>query len=403
MRLYLKFLFFLIIVAHTALIGFYVVIPVRTILLIGFFGLAFLAYKSVIVQIIRRHHIVTITFFVMLFLGGVLALLDHRAFGDIGEGFVRNGLQPFLVFVVTYTAIELFGLAFVLNCVIWSGILSGLFALLQSIDFPLSWEVRRLIGQIQGDPADIKEILRTQGRPLGLNFTPILLSYHLVASYALANLSYRLGLMSGRTYAVIAVITLLASAASGTRSLLLGVLLHETLQLALRGKIKSILLLGVMGAGVVGGYYYLTQQGSRIVSVDDASAVSRLTLFQFGLRLLMENPFGYGLGMNTADHAWKFFQEFSHLPKASAIFRISIHNAFINFLLQYGLLGGVYMIACAIFNLKLTWFVMVTFFPYCINAFFHNAGVFVGELYFWFAFAPVLYIYTFLRPRAAAR
>ncbi len=393
MSLYLKFLFLVILFLHVALAKFTVIIPVRTIALFIFASLLFLVHHQKFLDSIFRASRVYMVMLVIAFIGGFLAFLNGVQLYELAENFLRNTVQPALIFLTTYLAIEIFGLAFVVRALLGFTVVSAVIAILQFAGIDLAWDVRRMLGAIQGDPADIKHILRTGGRPMGLVFTPIMFSYHLVVGYALASMLYQRQMIRPGIYAVISLIALIASAASGTRSLVLGVLVHEARQLLAEGRLKSIALL-LAGVGlVVGAYYYLEAAGSRVASLEDTSAVSRMVLLKYGFHLFLDNPFGYGWGFRPADYAWLYWEELSHLPKADAVFRIGIHNAFINFLLHYGVFGFSVIAILAVTNLRKAIALIIAFLAYFINAMFHNAGVFVGDLYFWFCFAVFIYLH----------
>ena len=393
MKLYLKLIFLLILFLHVALVKLTVFIPVRTMALFVFVGLLFLVHHRQFVNFTSRYAQIFLVFAVMAFLGGFLAVLQGEQLYSLLEHLLRHIIQPLLILSSVYLAVQIFGLTFVVNAILVFVAMSAAVAILQFLGIELAWDIRRFFGNIQGDPADIKEILRTRGRPLGLLLTPIMFSYHLVSGYVVANLLYRHGLMQPRLYALVTIVALFASAANGTRSLVLGILIHECLQFVLRGRLSSYAWLTALAVGAVGGFYYLEAIDSRLVSVEDASAVSRVVLLKFGLQLFLNNPFGYGWGLNPGDHAWLFWELLSDLPKATAIFRLGIHNAFINFLLKYGIFGLSVFALLAALNLRKTFALLVTFLAYFINALFHNAGVFVGDIYFWFAFAIFLHLY----------
>ncbi|NNE23345.1 MAG: O-antigen ligase family protein, partial [Rhizobiales bacterium] len=370
-----------------------VVIPVRTVGLFVFTGLLFMIHNRQFVGSLNRHRQVYMVFGVMALLGGSLAFVHGEEFYSLAESLLRNTIQPVLIFLTVYLAIEIFGIRFVANTFLLFAVISSVAAIFQFVGFDPAWDVRRVLGSIQGDPPDIKHILRTGSRPMGLVFTPILFSYHLVCGYVIANILYRQGLMNPLLYAIFTVIALFGATANGTRSLVLAILVSECLQLAVRGQLKSYVLLAVGAVLAAGGFYYLETVGSRVVSADDSSAVGRFVLLKFGLQLVLDNPLGYGWGVKPGEYAWLFWEELSHLPKASSVFRLGIHNAFVNFLLQYGIFGFSIIAMLAVLHLRKAMAIAGAFLAYFINAMFHNAGVFVGELYFWYAFAVFVYTY----------
>lgn len=405
MTLYLKALFLIVLFLHVALVKLTIVIPVRTIALFFFVGILIFVHYGRFSHVISRFSYVFVVIIIMAFLGAFLAVLNNQELYVVSEYFLRNALQPALVFISVAISIELFGLFFVVNAILFFAAASAGLAILQFVGIDLAWDLRRALGNIQGDPAYITGYLQRQSRPMGLLLTPIMFSYHLVSAYVIANLLFRHGHMQPRLYALFTLMALVGSVACGTRSLVLGILVHEGLQLAMRAQLKSYLWLSIVAALTLGGYLFLEAIGSRVVSVDDASAAVRMPLLQFGIQLFLYNPLGFGWGVTPGEYAWLFWEQISHLPKASGIYRLNIHNTFVNFLLQYGIFGFSIIALIAILNIRKTIAFLVTFLAYLINGMFHNAGVFVGDLYFWFAFAVFLYMYELrdLRPHASAQ
>ena len=80
------------------------------------------------------------------------------------------------------------------------------------------------------------------------------------------------------------------------------------------------------------------------------------------------------------------------MARAEAAFRLDIHNAFLNFVLLYGIYGVLIIALAALFNPGL--FLATAYFVvgYLAHSFFHNDGVFLGDDYFWFAFVIFIYM-----------
>ena len=198
--------------------------------------------------------------------------------------------------------------------------------------------------------------------------------------------------MGGRTYAFLVVAMLAMAAANGTRSLLIGIVLHEVLRQLGGASLKSIATLVVLAIGASVGMDYLASIGSRVTTITDASAVGRWTLYEYGMQLARDNPFGYGWDFNPGDYAWLYWEQLSDMARAEAAFRLDIHNAFLNFVLIYGIYGVLIVALTALFNPGL--FLATAYFAtaYLAHSFFHNDGVFLGDDYFWFAFVIFLYL-----------
>ena len=110
------------------------------------------------------------------------------------------------------------------------------------------------------------------------------------------------------------------------------------------------------------------------------------------MQLVRDKPFGYGWDFNPGDYAWLYWEQLSDMARAEAAFRLDIHNAFLNFMLIYGIYGVLIIALAALFNPAL--FLATTYFAlaYVAHSFFHNDGIFLGDDYFWFAFVIFLYL-----------
>jgi O-antigen ligase len=266
------------------------------------------------------------------------------------------------------------------------------FAVLQFADVGFGWQAREILGRLQREPDSLSSVVRARERPFGLSLTAIIFSYHLAAAYITANLLYRKQLIPGRAYAILVVAMLVMAAANGTRSLLIGIVLHEVVHQLGRASLKSIVTLGVLAVVAFVGMDYLASVGSRVATINDASAVGRWTLYEYGMQLVRDNPFGYGWDFNPGDYAWLYWEQLSDMARAEAAFRLDIHNAFLNFVLLYGIYGVLIVALTALFNPGL--FLATAYFAvgYLAHSFFHNDGVFLGDDYFWFAFVIFVYV-----------
>jgi O-antigen ligase len=182
------------------------------------------------------------------------------------------------------------------------------------------------------------------------------------------------------------------AAANGTRSLLAGLFAHEILRQLGSLSMRSAVSLAVIAVGAYVGMDYLASIGSRVATLTDASAVGRWTLYEYGMQLARDNPFGYGWDFNPGDYAWLYWEQLSDMARAEAAFRLEIHNAFLNFVLLYGLYGVLIVGLAALFNPGL--FIATIYFSiaYLVHSFFHNDGIFLGDDYFWFAFAILIFV-----------
>lgn len=394
MKLLLQLLFATILFMHIALAKLTLGLPVRTIGLLFFAGLFFIAYHRQFLIVTKRFTKVYLVFAAIAFLGISLGFLNGQEFRLVMEFLIRDAVQPLLILQTTYLSLMVLGPLFVTRVFMAFLCVNIPIVVLQYLEINAAWQIRHLMTTLQGtDLAAVKNVLREERRAYGLALTPIVFSDYLVSNYIIANLMVRNKLMGVRSYVVLTAASLAGSVANGTRSLVLGILATETFQQVARGRLTSLVWLSLAGVLVIAGYFVFSSTGARVASLQDASALGRIVLYKFGLELLYNNPMGYGWGFNPSRHAWLFWEQISHLPRANVVFRLGIHNAYLNFALQYGIFGFALIGLLAAYNIRKAWAVFTTFIAYFINAFFHNGGVFTGELHFWYAFAVFLYFY----------
>jgi hypothetical protein len=392
MLILVQTVFVLFFILHLCFVKLSVGLPLKDLSLLGLFVLLFLGYPRQLVDALSRLRGLIAIFLALGVLGLCLTFLKGEGIAGSMEAVPRMVVQPFLVVVCTYTLIVLCGVRFVAAVFIGGALITGLFAVVQFADIGAAWQAREFLSKVQNEPHTIASTVRARGRPFGLSLTPIIFSYHLVAAYITANLLNRKKIISDRVYAVMVVAMLVMAAANGTRSLLMGIVLHEVLRRLGGVSVRSLAALAVLAIGAFIGMDYLASVGSRVVTITDASAVGRWTLYEYGLQLVRDNPFGYGWDFNPGDYAWLYWEQLSDMARAEAAFRLDIHNAFLNFVLLYGIYGVLIVAMAALFNPAL--FIATAYFgiAYFAHSFFHNDGIFLGDDYFWFAFVIFLYM-----------
>ena len=142
---------------------------------------------------------------------------------------------------------------------------------------------------------------------------------------------------------------------------------------------------------------YLGMLESRVTEFSDASAVGRTVLYYYGLQLAMDNPFGYGWGFHASEFAWLYWEHLAGMPKSDGAFRLEIHNAFINFILIYGLYGLAVLLVTVVLAPRVMLATAIVAVGYFVNAIFHNGGIFMGDNWFWIAFAMVILVWDHKR------
>lgn len=390
MQTYLKALFVLVVLLNTAFVKLSVGLPIKDLMLFGLFVLLLLTYNLQAATFLQQYHSIFLVFFAFTALGFAITLLNGRNFGGAFISSLRIMVQPMLIMTCTYLMASIAGLRFTATVFIGSAILTGFVAILQFLDVDQAWQLRALLGRLQAEPSDVQSIVQREARPLGISLTPIMYSYHLASAYVLGNLLYRRGLMQPKHYYVFVGVMLAMTIANGTRSLLAGIVLHEIVSNVLTLGRRSVMTLGILAIGGLVTMSVLEAISSRVSSLSDASAVGRVVLFEYGMHLAADHPFGLGWGFDPGDVAWLYWEELAGLGRADVVFSLALHNAYLNFFLMYGVFGVLILIVIAVAAPRRLLEIAVFSLAYLFHATFHNDGIFLGDDYYWFAFAMFL-------------
>lgn len=386
MKFYLAALFILEMFLYTCLVKLSIILPVRNLLLVFLFFVIMVAYRSEVFAFVRAHLLTASVFLALIIVGGLIAFLNERSIGTIIQYALSDVIQPFLILVSTYVIARLTSPGFVAGVLIGFAGLTGAVAVAQFAGVEPAWHIRMWLNEFQ----DITEQL---DRPMGLSLTPIVFSYHIASAYVAASIFYHRQMISTSAYGSIVFAALVMAAVSGTRSVLLGIILQELLQVVTRRRFGSLLWATGLGIVCLAGLAYLETIGSRVASASDTSALERMVLNNFGIRLAWDYPFGLGWGFEPGDLAWLYWQDLSNYVSSDSIFRLGIHNSYINFFLTYGLFGVAAVVLAVLIRVRKAVTLLFSFTAYFINALFHNDGPFIGEYYFWFAFALLVYVW----------
>jgi len=383
-------LFAFYLVLNTAFIKVSVGLPLKDLVLVALFGLIFVAYNRRVLQFFRRHFAVVGVFLVFAVLGFFLTILNGSELGVATESLLKVIVQPFLILVCTYALSSVVGVRVTAALFACCAGLTGIFAILQSVGLDPAWQVRDFLSNLQSETAHIRAGVKSRARPMGLSLTPIIYSYHLAGAYIAMHFLYRNGLIKRPIYFVLLCAILLMATANATRSLVLGILVHEAIHQLYPFRLNVILAAIALGIVGIVGFAYLDTVGSRLTSVSDASAVGRLMLYDYGLRLAADFPFGLGWGFDPVQYAWLYWEYLSEMGRAEAAFHLALHNACLNFFLAYGSYGVAIIAVLALIRPKTFAAILLFATAYLLHALFHNDGLFLGDDYFWFAFAIFL-------------
>lgn len=389
------------IVLNVAFVKLSVGLPLKDVALLGLTGLLFLAYNKQTTAFLNAHSGLALVFCSYAALGFSLSLLNDAEIGPTFESFLRLLVQPFLILLCTYVVASVAGLRFVVVIFLASALITGAFAILQTADIGFGWKMRAILGSLQNEPGHITENVAGGIRPPGLSLTPIMFSYHIATAYITAQFLYRRELITSKAYNILVAALTLMALANETRSLLIGMVVHEFLLRCSRLNLKTFL--GLAALALVGAIamLYLESIDSRITSYDDPSAIGRIVLYYYGLQLAADNPFGYGWEFDAASHAWLYWELISGVGRAEAAFRLEIHNAYLSFFIAYGILGVLILVVCTILEPVAIFSAIGFSIAYLINAFFHNGGILMGEAYVWYGFAIFLFVNDHIASRRA--
>lgn len=393
MRIFLAAVYLCVVFLYTAFTKLSVGLPVRTLVLVFLSGIIFVCYFKESRQFLRKHVEITLAFAALGIIGTILTYLHQRDLGSTLDGLTSNIVQPYLILLSTLMLIKIIGLRTVAWLSLSVAALTGLFALLQFANIEIAWRLREILGEIQNEPAEIQRYVASRDRALGLSLSPIVFSYHIISAYLALNVMYRFGQIRPLFYYGSVFMVLVAFLANGTRSALLAVLASEILMQLRHARLRSVLPVAAIVAIGAAVYFYAEATGSRLAETADASALGRIALYNYGLRLAADNPFGLGWGFDPGGYAWLYWEHLSEFVNADGVFRLGLHNAYLNFFLVYGLAGTLVAAIVLMYDPRFVFIAAFYIFAYMVHAFVHNNGLFIGDYFFWFSFAVILQIF----------
>ena len=393
MRIFLAAIYLCVVFLYTAFTKLSVGLPVRTLVLVFLSGIIFVCYFTESRQFLRKHFEITLAFAALGTIGVVLTYLQRRDLGSTLDGLTSSIVQPYLILFSTLMLIGIIGLRAVAWLSLSVAALTGLVAVLQFSNIELAWRLREILGEIQNEPAEIQSYVASRGRALGLSLSPIVFSYHIISAYLALNVMYRFGQIRPLFYYGSVFIVLVAFLANGTRSALLAVLASEILMQLRHARLRSVLPVAAIASIGAAVYFYAEATGSRLADTADASALGRIALYNYGLRLAADNPFGLGWGFDPGGYAWLYWEHLSEFVNADGVFRLGLHNAYLNFFLVYGLAGTLVGAIVLMYDPRFVFVSATYLFAYLVHALVHNNGLFIGDYFFWFSFAVILKIF----------
>lgn len=165
-----------------------------------------------------------------------------------------------------------------------------------------------------------------------------------------------------------------------------------------RGKLKAFLL--VLSLGAMAYLFHGMHINPRLLNFVEYSAQARFPLFLVALWTGVTHPLGTGRG-TYIEIASGFYEMVEELPSATAVFKFTAHNQFLNMLGYYGMPGLALLIIFYVLLFRLFRInrksvlphpflngmrigLLGAFSAYLVDSFFHNAGPFIGDPINWY-------------------
>ncbi|QJB69696.1 O-antigen ligase family protein [Parasphingorhabdus halotolerans] len=276
--------------------------------------------------------------------------------------------------------------------------LSAAVAIAQLAGIDLAWQARAFSGDLMADPAITAAFYEEKKRALGLSFTPVHLGSQTCLAFA-ALFAYRVHNTDGTALKQAdlplilgLMLMMLVCVASGNRSPLLGFAAFTAAYFIIVAPRIVVILLPVISIVMVAGlplFEMLGETGLRVASTKDGSALGREALALFGLRLFVEQPFGYGLLFDSTQYANAHLHFTANLQNPNVIRHFSLHNYYLQMLTKYGILL-IIIIPQIIPRDRAALFGWLGFLPYIVHIAFHNEGPLTSDFMFWFVI-PLFY------------
>jgi hypothetical protein len=366
-------------------------LPFRTILLITVFSGLIVFHQRQFQYFLRQHANVVILFAFMAALGIGQAIAWKNGIGDTSREALRQILQPFMLLVATYMMCLIVGVKRTVMVLLAVTALAGIFAVFQYLGIGFAWQIREIIGDIQYETIQNREFIRGRSRPMGLGYTPIELSYLLVSCYISILILYYTKAISPRFFFASLILILACTVANQTRSALLGILVSEVFRFLSQGGLRRYLVVILAAVAANIAMNIIEMGDNRFTSFQDQSAMGRQVLYLFGVRLFVDNPLGLGWGFHPSDYAWLYWEHLTEFGKPQIVFRLELHNAFLNYLLVYGLMGLAPVVFLALARPKTALLFALVFVSYFVHCLLHNKGFFYTGLMVWIPVAIFLY------------
>ncbi len=383
-------------------------LPVRTMVVMIAMGWLSLAFRLPWYWLLRDNPLLKVLMGLGVW-GLILSLVQSADVLEAGLVWLRWILQPATIFLFSILCCRILGAQWVAWIFIGGILLSAIVAILQGLEVPAAWRLTQVLESVQGLERQVITLAeRAAGegfddgfRSRGISYSPIHLGYQATLVAAMAYFAWmhrpRLLKMTNGLLWGIAGLLIAALVFSGTRSSLFGVMLLLPLHLLCfsRYRVASaiLVLVGILSAPAL-FFWASSAFDLRVLSVSDSSFAARFPLALLGLKLFVDNPFGYGWLISANSLADGYWHDLYRIKNADAVVYLGIHNHLVSFLFTYGVPGAALGLWCLreCFR-RYGLLLLVALAPYAFHALFHNDGIFLGGNYIWVLLGWVHYHY----------
>lgn len=374
-------------------------LPVRSFLILLVGGLIILRDYTVMFRI----GLASKVYLLLAMLGLVVSLANNVTPGNIANGELKL-LQSYLMVLGSFFVVEQFGFRTLGYLVVGIALPSALVGIMQGLDVQFAWKLQSVLASIQNK--EISDEIQSQIteallRPPGLSLYAIPQTYMLLGALALNLYLVLQNRYSPRFQMVALVVAVMLAGgifASETRSAMGAALLMPALIYLFLFPARVIPAAGLLV--LLGGVAFVlladkAGMDSRLVSLDDASAAGRSTLYKYGTELFLQRPFGYGFNFDTVEYAVEYFVNdnniFHYEPSEKAHFIVPVHNSILNLVHTFGF-SGVLLLVYYVYKLVgRAWYRAVFILGAFVNSIFHNAGILSNDLFMDMVIAVMLY------------
>ncbi len=372
-------------------------LPVRSLFLLLSAAALFLAYPGLLGEALRRGRVVLGVIGAVALLGATASLLAASPLTEWTRQIAEVHIQSAINFVVAVALMLRFGVAPVLYAYLFVYALSFVVAVAQFLQLDLGWSIRATLGAIQHDPPETQQWYLKRERATGISFTPV--HFATQSCLAIVALSYLRWGQQARRLAMLdpviiagALVIAIGCIATGNRSPLIGIALFLFIYSCLmkpRLVAPMLPLAFLAGLGAVQLSSMVENSGIRVAR-SDSSSENRGTLRSYGLFLIWQQPWGYGMKFDSTEHWQSYMSQARYRPNPLSIRQWALHNYYLNMIARYGvfiLLLPLVLIPRDRRHLML----LMPFAAYAVHIFYHNDGPLMADFLI-FAILPAAWI-----------